>query len=721
MDNPFTVHPGQIPSSDGVPSNVTYRVKKELEAGFTDEFSLPQKRSSHSTLLGENEERWSQEIRQALLAQHPWLSGYTITDHMTASSPEGYATGFFRITPRHIPIATAGAETVSVVTVPFVVRDFQLYPLDLFSHDGKSYPLTEERVAPLLRVRDAFREVDREQVQLDLLKDVGPFTMGPAAARGLGHWSSYMKYSGAEDFRQVVAAAAEELSGAPVLTEETANSGLSESIKDRLRKESSIAAADIQITSESARYRVAWASSPEDGTHSVTEWANTSLPKLSSLFGADTVELALATGRVVLNKNPEDPEALLVQLVPKVSQDAEALVSSAPFHKESTACPASVVKVVSAKGDDTAIGVKVNHYVGAGDRMGSMGPIAVLCMSGRVAKTQSCDAMILAPNEAELAAMPGSLAPTHHEDFGMGCGCRSSFMAVWEQDSAVYGVSVDPSTVVIDGLTYYRAHDGYETPVLVCFSAGFENAYSEMHGDTQLLHLPERAWLVGPDSVIKPGSPISYLIPSAVPVPLSLPDVELDHKVAVAHVSGRWHVRGSIDHGVSCRDADDVRFALAASGVPEDLAEAVLKTSQTTSAETTINFRAPHFDEGEKIVISAARSVAKLLNDNQHVILPAANRIKVAFRELKKASSALDNTPAVDTVLSLGFLTKDNLLKFVAMRPTFEKTLSYLCALLLSSRLGLDEVDSSAVESSIRGLDEVLSSLRSVEYALTQR
>ena len=720
MDNPFTVHPGQLPPSAGVPSNVAYRVKKEMETGFTNEFDLPQKRSAHSTLVGENEERWPQEARQALLAQHPWLSGYTITDHITASSPEGYATGFFRATPRHIPIATAGAETVAVVTIPFVIRDFQLYPLDLFSHEGKSYPLTEERVAPLLRVRDAFREVDREQVQLDLLKDVGPFTMGPAASRGLGHWSSYMKYSSADDYRALVATAEEDLRNAPVVNKDTVFGGLKEATQAQLMKVSSLAGADIQITSDIARYRVAWASSPETGAHSVSDWQDVSLHKLSSLFGEDMVELALANGRVVLNKNPEDPEALLAQMMPKQSQAGESLVTAAPFNKESAACPAAVVKVMSAKGGDTCIGVKVNHYVDCGESPMSTGAMAVLCMSGRVAKT-TCDAMVMAPNEAEMAAMPGSLVPTHHDELGQGCGCRSTFFAVWEQDSAVYGLTVEPSTVVIDGYTYYRASDGYGLPTLVCFKTGFESAYSEMHGDTRLLHLPDRAWLVGPDCVVKEGSPISYLIPSAVPMPMVAPEVDLDHKVAVAHSQGRWIVRGTVDHGLSCRDQDDARFALAAAGVPEDLAEAVLKTSSVTSQEVTIGYRAPRFDEGEKIVLSAARDVAKRLNDNQHIMGPAVTRIQAAFRGLKKASAGLENTPAVDTVLSLGFLTRDNLLKFVAMRPTFEKALSYLCALLLSSRLGLDEVDETSVESSIRGLDEVLSSLRSVEYALTQR
>jgi hypothetical protein len=78
---------------------------------------------------------------------------------------------------------------------------------------------------------------------------------------------------------------------------------------------------------------------------------------------------------------------------------------------------------------------------------------------------------------------------------------------------------------------------------------------------------------------------------------------------------------------------------------------------------------------------------------------------------VKEAAAAIDDMETMDTVLSLGFVTPENINGFIEFLPTYEETLGRLCELLLSTRIGIKDVPESAVASCVKSLTRVIDGL----------
>lgn len=87
-------------------------------------------------------------------------------------------------------------------------------------------------------------------------------------------------------------------------------------------------------------------------------------------------------------------------------------------------------------------------------------------------------------------------------------------------------------------------------------------------------------------------------------------------------------------------------------------------------------------------------------------------------QNLIKEAAELEDRETVDKVLSLSFLNKDNLAKFVSYVPVFEKCADFLAELTLASRLGLKQVPEAATTSAMSKLAETLEGLKKIEGSM---
>jgi hypothetical protein len=85
-------------------------------------------------------------------------------------------------------------------------------------------------------------------------------------------------------------------------------------------------------------------------------------------------------------------------------------------------------------------------------------------------------------------------------------------------------------------------------------------------------------------------------------------------------------------------------------------------------------------------------------------------------RNLWKEAAVVTDPMAVDTVLSLGFLTPDNLLTFIGYLPTIEESQHRMCDLLLAVRLGQSDIPQTALEKAVRSTEEVLEGLKALAF-----
>lgn len=115
--------------------------------------------------------------------------------------------------------------------------------------------------------------------------------------------------------------------------------------------------------------------------------------------------------------------------------------------------------------------------------------------------------------------------------------------------------------------------------------------------------------------------------------------------------------------------------------------------------------------------------------------LEAPKPVKELAKELEKAAEAFDefmplkkvlvkhaaamvDKSTVDAILSLGLINKKNLIEYVSMIPNYEIVLSQLAELLIMIRLGMSGISEYAVADSIEALSQVLLGLKEIESVI---
>lgn len=87
-------------------------------------------------------------------------------------------------------------------------------------------------------------------------------------------------------------------------------------------------------------------------------------------------------------------------------------------------------------------------------------------------------------------------------------------------------------------------------------------------------------------------------------------------------------------------------------------------------------------------------------------------------KDLTKEASAINDPEAVDVVLSLNFINEDSLKGYIDNIGEMRRILSELSKMLIASRLGLSDLDESALTKSIEGLDDVVKGLENIKLAI---
>tara|TARA_B100001250_G_scaffold406930_1_gene426802 strand:+ start:916 stop:2889 length:1974 start_codon:yes stop_codon:yes gene_type:complete len=97
---------------------------------------------------------------------------------------------------------------------------------------------------------------------------------------------------------------------------------------------------------------------------------------------------------------------------------------------------------------------------------------------------------------------------------------------------------------------------------------------------------------------------------------------------------------------------------------------------------------------------------------------PSSEEVKVASLvkvDLVKEASVLTGADTVDSVLSLNFVTPENVQGYIDMIPDLEQASFKLSELLVGIRLGLSDVPESAVSSSLSGVERAIQGLKKLQ------
>lgn len=98
--------------------------------------------------------------------------------------------------------------------------------------------------------------------------------------------------------------------------------------------------------------------------------------------------------------------------------------------------------------------------------------------------------------------------------------------------------------------------------------------------------------------------------------------------------------------------------------------------------------------------------------------VPTATRMVAQVGALKsdltKAASYIENSQTVDALLALNFISPENVSRFVAKIPSFKSAISNLASCLIASRLGIKEIPEQAVSSAMTRMIDVVNGLEAL-------
>lgn len=145
-------------------------------------------------------------------------------------------------------------------------------------------------------------------------------------------------------------------------------------------------------------------------------------------------------------------------------------------------------------------------------------------------------------------------------------------------------------------------------------------------------------------------------------------------------------------------------FHLAAAGVPQNLATALLEKAASDSEPVRLFGLRPLSTPVERAKTAMAMAAVKLAN----VKLPPKQC-------LLKEAAALSDVASVDSVLALNFINPENLETFIEYIPELEETATKLANIVLASQMGLQTVPQQAAVRAMFAIESVVSALKDLQ------
>jgi hypothetical protein len=145
-------------------------------------------------------------------------------------------------------------------------------------------------------------------------------------------------------------------------------------------------------------------------------------------------------------------------------------------------------------------------------------------------------------------------------------------------------------------------------------------------------------------------------------------------------------------------DSAQAKFLLACLGCPMDKIAKTFKVANRRGVAELHNLN---------FIPTIAEKVASFKPKAANLIKHA----KAIKRNLFKEASFIDNAQTVDAMLSLNFITPSNISKFIGKIPHFKATISHLASAILASRLGMKEIPEEATAVAMEKLVEVIDGL----------
>ena len=646
-----------------------FRDVKELSFGKVATFKLPADPS-----------QWVTEILKHFHEEHPWVGKYLTSVEIKEKNPEeGYGIGW-------VQVSSNNGEQAMSVKVPILIKENELHPLDLLiDKKGKYHPLTPKRLDEALFKTDIFeRTVDEDEMGLKQQELVSPF--GYEDRYPPQRWG----YLGGGSFKI---------------------GSLLEAIKDTIYDEDLKKVAQV-LGDDEVLQKHAFANKHYVKCWKVLQEAESGVVKKASLNVHDEID-----GSVMQILRLPHAQYLLKTANPNAyAPTKEKLDRPTALMKLGEA----IVKVVDTRG---ALTVTTNTS-----------KVKAAAEEGYEATNETAKYTVLSLTGSPMGGIVFSgLYNFNGDEIPLKLLCTEQGYALQDEivGKKTNGVTADQiSSGPPKGFgTFFWTREGSIKATEPVFVSGTENT---TEGPSYIVHtmMGDQKKII-PSAVKEPtGAGDQLMIPATakfhpisddkpIPVLSSEEAAEktssykaVDKKFTITAIDGqRFNFTGRCGLQKLSRDEthglnfDDAVFLATTMGLSPEFAETKLgQAMQYNNTTVTGVYPLKTIKDYE---MEAEAKLAYL----QGPVMGFMNSLR---QNLDKEAVIFEDDTTIDKVLALNFINPDNIKTFVEFIPSLEETQQKLSELLFASRVGLEELDESALLNSILGLEKTLDGLRTL-------
>ena len=633
-------------------------------------------------------DRWPEVIVATLTQQAPYLGAFDLNPSITKyDAAQGHGVGFIAASIKTDRTLTQQATTkpVNTLRIPFIIKDWQLYPFDLFMRGDMIFPLTEKRVKESMSSPEIFDGVGKPPKDTSIASDLYPPSSGGSEASYFGWASSQL--SKQASFCQVLG---------------------SFFLDDRDIKKMASALDEPGVGWHVERH----------------EWV---APLVSALSSPQEKVASIDPLRDV------PPSVVQIQRLHNGNYRLK-VANTGTYRPVEQEVPARIAKEAAAGQDLSSL--KPGDSLTALAEPGIRGSGLLEAGATRITKHASAQVMT-----GKTSMTRGTVFPIRDLDgkklasmMFYGAGSEGKY-AIQEK---IAGAETDPMpdfanplvtpSDKLEGEGFLLNPKTAEATlpfrvVLVSSVGGQPKIMIKQGGKSATLDLVE-----GIESPVKLAAG-QYAVPSHFKfrkVAKKTLRIEADPKATfegfqkVAHAKDYVEVMGDrsgmftlrspclsdVDKGDFRRvKAAQAEFMLGVMGVEPSLAKEKMKLAMSHGPQTIYGAKkvVPSSTHGEAIKTALDKLAGAAVFDTRVCLL--------------KEALEVDSPETVDSILSLNFLRPENVNLFVERLPHLEKSVTHLADLLFAARLGLKTVSEDAVRRSLFALEEAVQGLKVLAQA----
>jgi hypothetical protein len=632
-------------------------------------------------LLGDNPNTYASELIAHLYKQHPYLGQYQVNISIQGQDQSmGFLYGVFLVSQNSDVPPPSGqqqmgqvisqgqppADPKESVRIPIIVENKRAYSYDVFiTPDGRFLPLSEERVASAMfdsspySVAPALKDTANPSAAS---QNISPEM--PTSADGSAGGGTPLSKMSSLDFVRI--------------SKESVNDFLNKIAVDQTL----VDAASINSSFAEALTKLASATPEEAAEESADTIGDFDAAVISKVSGGYRVKTAVANGNFtneifIENKNAETIPVDLRQAIIKhgsvlLSGNNDELLGVLPTYGLESVVDSGVYSVINKHGSAQRAAIITDVISLSGK---SMGVNLVVGKSGAAIQEKVAGVQCGELNFSELAG---------GNPHGDGVFLFKSANAVSPPVEVKHAVLTQGSA-----------------PEFICDHPMLGNITVKTANVVRPTQETDNSFLVPSDTVFLPlefGARYGEEIDSVEKIASRRDAI---NKVRIVSNGSEFSFSGKPVEHLEKNANLNSEDTLLRIGLLGDSSEGALKKLAAAS-------------RGEEVTFVPSNRIINDLpgSDADEEIANIANIIRL---DLVKEAAALSGADTVDSVLSLNFITPENVQGYIDALPTFEESSSKLAELLVGVRLGLSDVPEAAVSSALRGMERAVQGLKKLQ------